>query len=147
MTTRTSPGWILVLGLALFAAGVVQDGRALQTDDPTTGAPALPGSTPGSPLPAFATGDSNDRMIAVTGIDVTGSSLLYLVDTERLVLSVYQATGGTNAMNNVRWVGARKIALDLEVDGFNDRSEYSFEDLRGQFRQNEVLPDEYEDGR
>ena len=65
-------------------------------------------------------------MIAVTGIDVTGSSLLFLVDTERQQLSVYQATAGTDSMMGLKWVGARKIGLDLQVDGWNDKSQYSY---------------------
>ncbi len=72
-------------------------------------------------------------MIAVTGVDVTGGSLLYLIDSETRQLSIYQATGGTKSTMNVRWVGARNIDLDLQVDGFNDESQYSFKQLSAQF--------------
>ena len=97
-------------------------------------------------LPAFATSDSNGSMIAVTGIDITGSSLLYLIDTEGKSLSVYQATGGTGSMMNVRWVGARNIGLDFKVDGFNDKSEYSFKKLEQIFARNEPEPDDLSTG-
>ena len=72
-------------------------------------------------------------MIAVTGLDVTGSSILYLVDTENRALSVYQATGGTPSMMSLRWVGARNIDLDLRVDGFNDQSEFKYKQLAEMF--------------
>src|SRR5258708_14220197 len=45
-------------------------------------------------IPAFGTADSNGSMIAVTGIDMTGSSILYLVDTKGRHMAVYQASGG-----------------------------------------------------
>jgi hypothetical protein len=62
-------------------------------------------------------------MIAVTGIDVTGSSILYLVDTEEQQLAVYQANGGSPSTQGVKLVGARRIDLDLRLDGFNDKTE------------------------
>lgn len=119
-----SPGWILLAGLALTAVGL-----ALEPQDPTSGQ----GQPNAAALPSFATSDSNGSMIAVTGIDVTGSSLLYLVDTENRALSVYQATGGTSSMMNLKWVGARKIDLDMRVDGFNDESEYTYKQLAEMF--------------
>ena len=70
---------------------------------------------------------------AATGIDVTGSSVLYLVDTERRQLAVYQAQGGTKSTMNVRFVGARNIDLDLQVNGYNDKSEYSYSELAKEF--------------
>lgn len=87
-------------------------------------------------LPAIGNADSNGTMIAVTGIDLTGSSILYLVDTERRQLAVYQASGGTDSMQGLKLVGARKIDLDLQLEGFNDKSEYSFEELQKRFDEN-----------
>jgi hypothetical protein len=66
--------------------------------------------------------DSNGHMIAVTGMDVTGASVLYLVDTDKEHLCVYQASGGAGSTRGVRLVGARKIGLDLRLDGFNDKT-------------------------
>ncbi len=84
-------------------------------------------------LPAMGNSDSNGSMIAVTGIDLTGASILYLVDTVNRQLAVYQANGGSASTQGIKLVGARRIDLDLQLDGWNDRSEYSFEDLEREF--------------
>ena len=123
-TQRAGAGWILVAGFALVALGLVAESQTPQQGLSTR---ALPSS------PAYATGDSNGSMIAVTGIDVTGGSLLYLVDTEAKQLAVYQATGGTHSTMSVKFVGGRKIDLDLMVHGYNDKSEFSYEKLAEKF--------------
>ena len=56
-------------------------------------------------------------------MDMTGSSVLYLVDTITGQLCVYQASGGSKSTRGVRLVGARNISLDLRLDGFNDKTE------------------------
>ncbi len=111
------PAWFLSAGVLLAAAGWAVESRQ------DAGIP-VPGPT------AFGTADSNDRMIAVTGVDVTGSSVLYVVDTLEKRLSVYQADGGGRSTSGIRWVGARNIGLDFAVDGWNDHSEVSYKDLR-----------------
>ena len=88
-------------------------------------------------LPGYGTADSNGSMIAVTGIDLTGSSILYLIDTERRQLAIYQASGGTDSMQGIKLVGARKIDLDLQLEGYNDKSEYSYEELEKKFADNQ----------
>jgi hypothetical protein len=98
---------------------------------------APPTGTPYTAPPSFADSDSNNRMIAVSGVDATGSSILYLIDTEAKQLAVYQANGGGRATQNVRLVGARKIDLDLQLVGFHDDSEYSYEDLEKRFAASE----------
>jgi hypothetical protein len=121
---RTSgPGWVLALGFVLVSLSLATG------SEPSQNAP----QTPWPVLPSYATGDSNNRMIAVTGIDVTGSSILYLIDTESRQISVYQAQGGTSSTMNLKWVGARRIDLDLQVDGYNDKSEFSYKDLLSKF--------------
>ena len=123
---RSAPAWILAAGLLLVGLGLVAESQ-----DNNQG-----GNQQTRTLPltsAFGTADSNDRMIAVTGVDVTGASLLYLVDTEGKHLSVYQANGGTSSTMNLKWIGARNIALDLQVDGFNDKSEISYKELAQRF--------------
>jgi hypothetical protein len=100
--------------------------------------PPPPAGTPYTAPPSFASSDSNNRMIAVSGVDATGSSILYLVDTEAKQLAVYQANGGGRATQNVRLVGARRIDLDLQLIGFHDDSEYSYEDLEKRFAAREV---------
>lgn len=87
--------------------------------------------TPG----AGATSDSNRNMIAVTGVDLTGSSVLYLIDTEKKQLAVYQASGGGDSTQALRLVGARRIDLDLQIEGYNDKSQYSYEDLQKRFNE------------
>ena len=122
---RSAPAWILAAGLALVGLGLVAESQ-----DNNGGG----NQTRSLPLTsAFGTADSNDRMIAVTGVDVTGASLLYLVDTEGKHISVYQANGGTSSTMNLKWIGARNIALDLQVDGFNDKSEISYKELAQRF--------------
>ena len=88
---------------------------------------------------AGGTADSNGRMIAVTGVDITGSSILYVIDTVNPHLAVYQAAGG-GSNEGLRFVGARRIDLDLQLDGWNDRSQESFKSLEEKFIKNNLLP-------
>ncbi len=88
---------------------------------------------------AAATADSNRNMIAVTGMDLTGSSVLYLIDTEKKQLAVYQASGGGDSTQALRLVGARRIDLDLQIEGFNDKSQYSYEELQKRFSEQKPL--------
>jgi len=122
----SGPGWVLALGFAAVSLSLV-----------TRSEPQEPGLSREdlAVQPSYATGDSNNRMIAVTGIDVTGSSILYLIDTEAKQISVYQAQGGTSSTMNLKWVGARRIDLDLAVDGYNDKSEFSYKELLSKFSQ------------
>jgi hypothetical protein len=123
---RSASGWILLAGFALASLGLVAESKQ-QDVPPPVRTQVLP-MTPGS-----ATADSNDRMIAVTGVDVTGGSLLYIIDTENRQLAVYQAQGGTKSTMKLEWVGGRNIDLDLRVDGFNDKSQFSYKDLESKF--------------
>ncbi|MAE29416.1 MAG: hypothetical protein QF724_07750 [Planctomycetota bacterium] len=113
------------LALAYLPGQPPQDGGDGGTGTDSGPAPTMSG--------AFATADSNGSMIAVTGLDVTGASLLYLVDTESKQLAVYQATGGSRSMQGIKLVGARRIDLDLQLDGFNDQSEYTYKELEKEF--------------
>ena len=119
------PGTLAILLLVCVALGVlVAPSRSVQ--DPTTGMNDYA-------MPSGASADSNNRMIAVTGVDRTGASVLYLVDTEAKQLAVYQATGGTSSKMGVKLVGARRLDLDLQLFGFNDQSDYSYRELQDQF--------------
>jgi len=120
---RPSPAWVLLAGFALVWVGL-----APQSQNNQDGVP-----DPRAFRSAYGTSDSNGRMIAVTGVDVTGGSILYLIDTESRHLSVYQAQGGTGSTASVKWVGGRNVDLDLQVDGFNDKSELSFKELAKRF--------------
>jgi hypothetical protein len=119
---------LLITGVVLAAVGLARSPQGGNN-------PNDPDETVVQPMPTIsggATADSNNRMIAVTGVDVTGASILFLVDTQKMRLAVYQAAGaGSN--QGVRFVGARRIELDMELDGFNDKSEYSFKKLKEEF--------------
>ena len=123
------------LSVTLLAAATARPGPRQATggtgDD---GGPIFRATAPATTsFPAFGTADSNGQMIAVTGVDVTGSSILYLVDTKARQLAVYQANGGSSSTQGLRLVGARRIDLDLELQGYSDKSEYSYRDLQKQF--------------
>jgi len=131
LEARTAPAWILSAGLALLCLGLVAES---QEDPPPP--PPQPGVLTVPPSPGYGTSDSNNRMIAVTGLDVTGASILYLIDTESRHIAIYQAQGGTSSTNSIKWVGGRNIDLDLQVDGFNDKSELSYKELARRFADN-----------
>ena len=112
--------------LAMVGIGMIATpSEALQ--DGSTGSPAV------LQVPYGATSDSNSQMIAVTGVDRTGASVLYLVDTQAKQLAVYQASGGTSSSTGLKLIGAWRLDLDLQLFGFNDKSEYSYRDLEKQF--------------
>ena len=137
--SRRSPASVLlVVGCVLAAVGLARSpqGPGSQNQGQT--------QSPGRALPQItggATADSNGRMIAVTGVDVTGASILYLVDTLSNRLVVYQASGGSESSQGLRLIGARRIDLDLELDGFNDKSEYTYKRLKEEFSKKGLLKD------
>jgi len=143
MTTPLAPpptsswgpqGWVLAAALGLGLVGLARSQGAPPPNQETEA--ALLTSHGGG-----VTGDSNNRMIAVTGIDITGASILYLVDTVNYRLAVYQATGGSESTNSIRLVGARRIDLDLQLHGLNDKSKYTYDDLRKAFADNDLIDD------
>jgi len=109
-------GLLAALGFALGQDGGVPGGQTM--------APSVPGG---------ATSDSNGTMIAVTGSDLTGAMVLYVIDTEAKQLAVYKASAGAKSSQGIRLVAARRIALDLELDGYNDKSEFSYKVLQERF--------------
>ncbi len=119
---------VAVLGLAATRTWAIQN---------TGTVPNVVVQRPIPQLPAIANSASNSTMIAVTGIDLTGSSILYLNDTERRQIAIYQASGGTDSMQGIKLVGARKIDLDLQLEGYNDKSEYIYEELEKKFADNQ----------
>ncbi len=134
-------GWMLLAGFGLTTLGLAtqpQNGSNQANDDPG-GPPVVTqgGSTTVMPVSGFGTSDSNGSMIAVTGIDVTGSSILYLVDTEHKQLAVYQANGGSANSMGLKFVAGRRIDLDLQVYGYNDDSEHSYREMVEEFERHE----------
>ena len=67
---------------------------------------------------AGAAADSNSDMIAVTGEDGTGASVLWVVDTKAKQLAVYRAPSG----RSVEFVAARNIKWDLRMVGHSDKT-------------------------
>ena len=121
------PTRLLLVGLLVALIGLTLEPTWAQNDDPQT--QIIP------TLGVGGTADSNGRMIAVTGVDVTGQSILYLVDTVGQQVCVYQASGGSTSTQGIKFVGARRIELDMLLDGFNDKTEsnnkpLAFKDLQ-----------------
>ncbi len=131
---------LLLLGLLITLVGLTFQSTWAQPD-PVPGQDDQSGDGQTTALPTLAAGgtaDSNGRMIAVTGVDVTGQSILYLIDTIGHQICVYQASGGSSSTQGIRFVGARRIDLDLLLDGFNDKTEsggkpLAFKDLQAIF--------------
>jgi hypothetical protein len=118
---------MLLAGSLLAAAGyALEPARALPRQDQD-----LPPVVVTSPV--LGNSDSNHRMIAVTGIDVTGNNVLYLIDTINPHIAVYQANGGSSGTQSIKLVAARDTSLDLQLSGLNDKSEFSYEELRQRF--------------
>src|SRR5688572_21337419 len=90
---RSRAGTIVAAGLCLAALGYASRPRQNQDTIP--------------PMPTGATADSNNSMIAVTGVDMTGQSVLYLIDTENRQIAVYQAVGGSAGMMGIKLVAAQ----------------------------------------
>ena len=137
-----APGWVIASGCSLAVLFLAL--RPAQRTEPQRPQRV--------PLSAGGTADSNNRMVAVTGVDVTGQSILYLVDTENEQLAIYQASGGGESTQGVRLVGARNISLDLRLDGFNDKTESAgrplpFKELQRRFQDSDLLPESPTGGR
>jgi hypothetical protein len=128
----TDHGAILLAGFVLAAVGIAYAPAA-----PPQGGQTTTTTPPPLPMvPAMGNANSNNSMIAVTGIDLTGSSVLYLIDTVNHQMAVYQAMGGSDATQSVKLIGARRIDLDLQLYGFNDKSQYRYEELQQKFADN-----------
>jgi len=76
---------------------------------------------------------SANGFLAVTGSYGVGTSVLYLIDTVDRQMAVYEATGGTAGQRAITLVGARRIDLDLELEEYNDDSEYTYTNLKELF--------------
>lgn len=128
-STDSAPTRLLLVGLLVALVGLTLEPGWAQDDGLDQQTQIIPTMGIGG------TADSNGRMIAVTGVDVTGQSILYLVDTVGQQVCVYQASGGSSSTQGVKFVGARRIDLDLLLDGFNDKTEsngkpLAFKDLQ-----------------
>ena len=131
---EAAPAWAGLAGLALAGLGLLSQSPA--AGGPAAGWPAQttpPQTTTFVQPPAFGDSDANRDLIAVTGPDQTGSGVLYVIDTKRRQLACYQASGGSGTQAGIRFLGARRIDLDLQVEGYNDHSKHSFRELEELF--------------
>jgi hypothetical protein len=132
-----SQGAILLAGFALAAIGLAYSpatlGPLVQGTGNGTGQTPVPNFPAVPSFPAMGNANSNNTMIAVSGIDLTGASVLFLIDTVNRQMAVYQAMGGSESTQGLKLVAARRIDLDLQLYGLNDKSEYSFEELQKKF--------------
>lgn len=129
-------GWAMVVGLGLLGIG-------LFWGTPAAGLQTAPqGTTFAYTPPAYGDSDANRDLIAVTGPDQTGGSVLWVIDTSSKQIAVYQASGGSDSQAGLRFIGARRIDLDLQVLGYNDRSKQGYEDLEKAFLKLDSSPED-----
>jgi len=135
-------GVSFLCGLLLSnAGGSAPDQLAAQGRGPANPppAPTTPGNEPEAAAPAVVYSEeggstaSANGFVAVTGSYGVGTSVLYLVDTVNRQLAVYEARGGSTEQRRIVLVGARRIDLDLQLQGYNDRSEYEYKQLQDLF--------------
>lgn len=88
--------------------------------------------------------DTHAEYVIRTESSSTGTALVFLLNTRTQVLNVYEAEGGTRATRGLSFVASRKIARDIFVTGYNDRSEYSYQDLLKRFELEEARQDALE---
>ncbi len=88
---------------------------------------------------------AGNGIIAVTGSYGVGTSVIYVIDTNERQLAVYEARGGSKGGRRLYLVGARRIDLDLKLEGYNDESEYSYQKLRDAFEKNGFFADDKSD--
>jgi hypothetical protein len=112
--------------------------------------PPPPGVKPapekGAPPPLVYADDggqtaSGNGIIAVTGSYGVGTSVLYVLDTVNKQLAVYEARGGATSGRRLHLVGARRIDLDLKLEGYNDESDFTYGELRQRFERRETTAD------
>ncbi|MEO0479739.1 MAG: hypothetical protein AAF196_09685 [Planctomycetota bacterium] len=110
-------------------AGGDSDPAAQTGTSGTITAPNIPVFYPEGGGSSGAAGD----LIAVTGSYGIGTQVLYVIDAKTRQLAVYESRGGSKSARRVALVGARKIDLDLQLEGYNDDSEFDYEALRQRF--------------
>lgn len=133
---------IVAAALAAFVAGVAYAHPAevvAQDRGPVRPNPSPPKEAPKAAAAPLMFGDSGgvaaaaNDIIAVTGSYGVGSSVLYVIDTARNQLAVYEARGGSPNASRLFLVGARRIDLDLQLEGYNDLSEFDYSALKRKF--------------
>jgi hypothetical protein len=127
-------------GVAESASGSLTldaQGRGPVNPAPRPITPAEPIEATNAPIvytESSSSASSNNGFLAVTGSYGVGTQVLYVIDTENRQLAVYEARGGSTEQRRIVMVGARRIDLDLQLPGYNDRSEYEHGDLEKLFK-------------
>jgi hypothetical protein len=146
MPKFTSAVALAVVAVAAFSAGITVSARStLEAQDR---GPQRPKPSPNpdrdsrTAAPLVWGGDSGtsaaaNGVIAVTGSYGVGTSVLYVIDTTTRQLAVYEARGGSPDSAKVFLVGARRIDLDLQLQGYNDLSEFDYDRLKRMFESRE----------
>jgi len=75
-------------------------------------------------------------IIAVTASYGVGTAVVFVIDTNEKQMAIYEARGGSKGGRRLYLVGARRIDLDLKLEGYHDESEYSYQKLRAEFEKN-----------
>jgi hypothetical protein len=141
---------VVVLLAAAFLAGrgsqwlAAQDGRGPKPQTPPSGPITVgPDKEPELLVYGESTGGSASAngVIAVTGSYGVGTSVLYVIDTNTKQMAVYEARGGSRSTRRLTLVGARRIDLDLQLEGYNDDSEFSYAALQRRFESLRAAPD------
>jgi len=143
-------GAVFVLGRWLpqpVPATIQAQGRGPVTppppEEPESGEPAAPEVVYAE---SGGSSDSGNGFVAVTGSYGVGTSVLYVLDTVGRQLAVYEARGGSNDMRRLVLVGARKIDLDLQIESYNDRSEFDYPRLKTLFERRDRKDHEAKSG-
>lgn len=95
-------------------------------------------------------GESSSEFIVRSAASSSGTALLFVLNQRTKVLSLYEGEGGSRATRGLSLVASRKIERDNYVTGYNDRSEYSYQDLVKRFQLEEARTSstgEAEDGK
>ena len=79
--------------------------------------------------PTASDSNSNNRFVAVTTPIGSGESVLFLVDSIKEQITIYQF----DRNKGLKFVAARKIDYDLKINGYEDKSRYTRNDLKDQF--------------
>jgi hypothetical protein len=133
---------VVVSTSAAFFAGLSlarPEVLAAQDRGPVRPQPSKPKEKETTTAPPLVYGESSgssaagNGLIAVTGSYGVGTSVLYVIDTQTRQMAVYEARGGSPDASRLFMVGARRIDLDLQLEGYNDLSEYDYPSLRRKF--------------
>jgi len=123
---------IIAVALALVTGIFI--GLSVSTGGPLVG---FLRSGDGAAKAQGGTADSDGRFVAVTGAVGSGTSVLWLVDTEKKRVCVYKSENG----KNIVWVASRNVAYDFKVEGYHDESSLSAEELRRRWEQHSTPVD------